>query len=215
VYLAPNGVDCRRFAPKPQRRAREQLGLPVDRPIIAFVGHFSGRKGPDRVLRAVERSRHEPGAIFLGDGKVRPSGPSVMHAGPVPHSEVSLYLSASDLFVLPTLAEGSCNSILEALACGLPVVSSDIAAVREDVGDQPPVFLCDPRDVDQLAARIDAVLDLDRATRTDLGRSARLTAEARDLRGRAAGVLDWLGEVQTIFREQLGYARLVEPRRLA
>lgn len=196
LFLAPNGVDCRRFEPHPRHLARERLGLTVDRPIIAFVGHFSDRKGPDRVLRAAEQSQHQPMTIFLGDGALRPSGPSVLHAGTVPHSAVPLYLSASDLFVLPTLAEGSCNAILEALACGVPVVSSDIASVREDIGDQPPVFLCDPRDVDGLTAQIDAVLNLDRAAAVELGVSARLAAEARDLRLRAARIYDWLGEVR-------------------
>lgn len=192
MFLAPNGVDCRRFAPQPRRLARERLGLPVDRPIISFVGHFNDRKGPDRVLRAAEHSRHEPMVILLGDGAVRPTGPRVLFAGTVPHSAVPLYLSASDLFVLPTLAEGSCNSILEALACSVPVVSSDIASIREDVGEQPPIFLCDPRDVDALTSRIDAVLDLDRAVANELGALARQTAEARDLRLRAARILDWL-----------------------
>jgi teichuronic acid biosynthesis glycosyltransferase TuaC len=193
LLLAPNGVDCRRFAPHPRRLVRERLGFPLDRPIISFVGHFNDRKGPDRVLKAAELSRHAPLTIFLGHGTVRPSGPGVLHVGAVPHSTVALYLSASDLFVLPTLAEGSCNSILEALACGIPVVSSDIASVREDIGAHPPVFLCDPLDVDALTAQIDAVLDLDRASAVELGISARLIAEARDLRLRAVRIHDWLG----------------------
>jgi teichuronic acid biosynthesis glycosyltransferase TuaC len=197
LFLAPNGVDCRRFAPQPRSLLRERLGLPLDRPIISFVGHFNNRKGPDRVLRAAAQSRHAPMTVFLGDGPVRPTGPGVLHAGPVPHSMVPLYLSASDVFVLPTLAEGSCNAILEALACGVPVVSSDIAAVREDVGRQPPVFLCDPLDVDALTSLIDAVLDLGPTEAAALGASARRAAEARDLRFRAARILDWLKRVHS------------------
>jgi teichuronic acid biosynthesis glycosyltransferase TuaC len=200
LLLAPNAVDSGKFLPPPREAARDRLGWPVDRPIVAFVGHFNDRKGPDRVLEAMRISRHEPLGIFLGSGPLRPVGPGVLHAGPVPHADVPLYLGASDVFVLPTLAEGSCNSILEALACGLPVISSDIPAIRDDVGDRPPVFLVDPRDVHELAARIDAVIDLESDSSAALRASARRMAEARDLRARAGLILDWLDPIRDALR---------------
>jgi glycosyltransferase involved in cell wall biosynthesis len=106
-----------------------------------------------------------------------------------------MFLNASDVFILPTLAEGSCNAILEALACGIPVVSSDIPAIRDDFGREPPMFLADPRDSGALATQLDRILELPVEARASLRSSARKCAEARALTHRAASILDWLEQI--------------------
>ncbi|MCH7564039.1 MAG: glycosyltransferase, partial [Gemmatimonadetes bacterium] len=122
------------FYPRPRAEMRRKLGLPMDRPIVAFTGHFHERKGPPRLLGAI-RTRPEIGAVFLGSGPMTPKGAQVLFSGAVPHQEVPDWLGAADIFVLPTLAEGNCNAIMEAMACGLPVVASDSGEMPKVVGD--------------------------------------------------------------------------------
>jgi teichuronic acid biosynthesis glycosyltransferase TuaC len=196
ILVLPNSVDCSRFRPMGKRAAREALKLPSDRPIVSFVGHFSERKGVDRVMRALKRTTTNPQAIFLGTGRFKPTGDNVLHAGPVPHADVPTFLAASDLFLLPTLAEGSCNSVLEALACGLPVVTSSIPAIYEDVGCKPPLFLVDPLDVSAIAGRVDEVLTSSNELRAKLASDARRIAESRSLRARSEALYSWLSAIK-------------------
>jgi len=157
VRVIPNGVDEGIFHPRDRARAREQLRLPLDRPILIFTGQFIERKGPLRVLEAIQ-SRPEIGAVFLGYGPQVPRGPQVVFQGPVPHDQVPLWLSAADLFVLPTLNEGFSNAILEALACGLPVVSSDLP-FNHSFLDEQVAILVDPRDIKALETAVAALVD--------------------------------------------------------
>lgn len=192
ILLAPNAVDCYHFRPLDRAAARARLGWPSDRPIVAFVGQFSERKGVNRALQAIRHARSAPLGVFLGSGPNRPRGASVLHSGAVAHEEVPLYLSAADAFLLPTLAEGSCNAILEALACGLPIVSSDIPAISSDFGSTPPLYLTNPHDTDAMADRIDGILRLRDHEIARLKGAARRLAEGRSIEKRAARILDWL-----------------------
>jgi len=183
VTVMPNGVDDTRFFPRDRAAARRELGLPAERTILVFVGHLNERKGPLRVMAAI---RHQPGigAVFLGDGPQRPSGEQVLHSGAVPPEQVPLWLSAADLFVLPTADEGCCNALLEALACGLPVVTSDRPFNRAVV-DESVARLVEPDDPAALGAAI-ADLAARPALRAQLGAAALERAAAFRLTARAA-----------------------------
>ena len=67
----------------------------------------------------------------------------------VPHDELFYYLNAADFFVLPTLAEGCCNAIVEAMACGLPIVSSNLP-FNDDILDESNSIRIDPLNVGEL-----------------------------------------------------------------
>ncbi len=153
----PNGVNEQHFFPHNKKSVRQKLGLPLDRPIIISVGQFIERKGPFRVLEAI-KSRPEIGAVFLGDGPQEPNGSQVLHKGIVPHEDVPLWLSAADIFVLPTLDEGCSNAILEALFCGLPVVSSDLPFNHSILNDQVSTLVA-PLDIDALSNAIFHLID--------------------------------------------------------
>jgi glycosyltransferase involved in cell wall biosynthesis len=81
----------------------------------------------------------------LGSGPQVPKGPQVLYQGVVPHEEIPEWLNAADIFVLPTLDEGCSNAILEAIFCGLPVISSDLP-FNHGVLDAQVAVLVDPRD---------------------------------------------------------------------
>lgn len=189
VTVIPNAVDLDTFRPMGRAAMREKHGLPVDEPIVAFLGHFIDRKGPLRVLEALSKV---PGArgVFLGEGEQVPRGPEVLHAGRVPHAEVPEWLSAADVFVLPTRAEGSPNAVLEAMACGLPVVASSIPAVREVV-DPAQGLLVGPDDVESMARAIGRLLE-DDVLRTTMAESALARARGNSIARRAERIRDWL-----------------------
>lgn len=192
ILVLPNATDTQLFRPGSRAAARKTLGLPADRPIVAFTGHFIERKGPLRLLAALA-DVPEAAAVFLGSGPERPTGAQVLRAAPVPHEDLPIWLQAADLFALPTLAEGCPNAVVEAMACGLPIVSSDIPAVREIVGDGP-ALLVDPRSANALAGAIRTVLG-EPGRRERMGRAAVERGSRLSIGQRAARILSWMVEL--------------------
>ena len=191
IGVFPNAAASR-FHPRPRTEMREKLGLPLDRPIVAFVGHFDRNKGSQRVMEAI-RDRPEIAAFFLGSGDLTPTGPQVLYAGLVPHAQIPEWLSAADVFVQPVFIEASSNSMKEAMACGLPIVSSDIATNREFL-DESMAALVDPSDIRQIR---DAIADLidDPGKRDSMGRSALEASDQFRSVDRARKMLRWFDQI--------------------
>jgi glycosyltransferase involved in cell wall biosynthesis len=140
------GLDRDRFRPFEHTQLRSQLGrelgftLPDNAPLLACVGALIERKGQGIAIAAL---RDIPGArlVLVGkgedEGRLRALAASegvadrVFFAGSVDHDVMPLILSAADVMVLPTVAEGLANAWVEALACGTPVVTSDVGGARE------------------------------------------------------------------------------------
>ena len=164
-----NGFDSQQFYQMDRQTARRELGFPQEAFIVAFTGHYIRRKG---VLVLAEALKILPGiySVFIGKGPLEPDCPNILHTGTVPHDQVRLYLNAADIFVLPTLHEGCCNALIEAMACGLPVVSSD-RAFNDDILDES----CSLRVCPEQAAEIAAAIKL---LQTDAGLRARLSEGA-------------------------------------
>lgn len=127
VTVLPNGVDADQFAPvEPVRKAalRTALGLPSDGTLALFVGRLVPKKGFHLLLSAA--SDRYTLVIVGGD---RPGGLApdqrVVFLGALPPDQVRLAYQACDLFVLPSEAEGFPLTVQEAMASGLPVVTSD------------------------------------------------------------------------------------------
>nr|WP_063770608.1 glycosyltransferase [Streptacidiphilus carbonis] len=142
---APNGVDLDRFDPArlpSQPRAREVLGLPADAPLAVCVGRLCRQKGQDVLLRAWSAvPARIPGArlALVGDGPDRAALEAMAAALPEPDSVVFAgssedprdWYAAADLLVLPSRWEGMALVPLEAMACGCPVLLTEVAGARE------------------------------------------------------------------------------------
>ncbi|MFH0911242.1 MAG: glycosyltransferase family 4 protein [Planctomycetota bacterium] len=189
VRVQPNAADTTLFYPRNRAGMRRRHGLPPHRPLIAFTGHFNENKGPLRVLEAI-RSIPKAAGVFLGEGRDRPQGERVLFAGKVPYREMPEWLSAADLFVLPALREASSNAVAEALACGLPVVTSDLPTLRAMATERNARFV-DPLDIPALAVAIDRILR-EPLLRAGMSSAALEHARSYTLDHRAGQILAWL-----------------------
>ena len=195
IVVLPNCVDTNLFRKKDASLLKKQLGIKDNDFVIAFVGGFIPRKGPDRVADAIKLI-NDPSikSIFIG----RPfpgypyvfDCPGIVFKGVVDHDDIPDYLSCSDVFVLPTQKEGCCNAIVEALAMGLPVISSD-GPFNDDILDERNSIRVNPDNVREIAnaiVKLRANDDLrDSMSKTSLSRNDRYSVY-----GRANRVLEFI-----------------------
>ncbi|MEW6752656.1 MAG: glycosyltransferase [Candidatus Latescibacterota bacterium] len=162
VHVVGNGVDGR-FHPADRRQARASLGLPSDRFIALFVGLLVPVKGLHCLFEALEVCAGDGWlCVLVGDGTLRPElerqaregglADRVLFAGRRPSDEVPLWMNAADVLVLPSLSEGRPNVVLEARACGLPVVATRVGGTPELVRHGETGLLVEPEDPAALAA---------------------------------------------------------------
>ncbi len=187
----PNAVNAELFKKLEKMQCREQLNLPQDVFIIAFVGWFIERKGPQRVAEAIKRIQGKPVySLFIGKGEQEPHCDNILFKGALPHDKVPLYLNAADVFVLPTLHEGCCNAVVEAMACGLPVVSSNLP-FNWDVLDDTNSIMIDPNNIDEIASAICMLRD-NHDLLLCLSEGALKKAEHLTLKSRSEGILAFI-----------------------
>jgi len=211
IHVIHNGADLARFPPDLRRRLRDpmrrQLGLESDEVMLLFVGHDFRRKGLHALIRALPHIA-EGGTRFrlvvVGRGNrsgcdriarrlgVEGAIQYVGAADPIP------YYAAADIFCFPSYYDPCANVVLEALAAGLPVVTSIHNGSGEIIVQGREGFVVDPDETSRMAACIGAFFDRDR--REDASRAARALAESRP--------------IERSFREMIGVYALVQGRGL-
>jgi teichuronic acid biosynthesis glycosyltransferase TuaC len=185
VEVIPNGVDLDMYAPRDRAASRARLGLP-DRKTLLYVGNLVPGKGVEALIDGFAFLKHsaepldpegprETRLVIVGAGPLRAAleeraaargvADAVRFAGEIPHAALGDWYSAADALCLVSEREGWPNVILEALACGTPIVATRVGGIPEIVTADRIGILSgsDPREIAE-AARAALERDWDRAT---------------------------------------------------
>jgi len=164
ITVIPLGIQETIFFPRGEKSMlRRQLQLPDDGRLFLFVGNWVPVKGLTFLFEALAQVyRKFPAArlVMIGHGKLEPLlkqqtqhlriEKQIIWAGPKPHAEIPLWMSAADFLVLPSLSEGYGLVVLEALACGIPVIASHVGGIPEILLSNDLGMLVPPRDSEAL-----------------------------------------------------------------
>lgn len=158
VILPSKGVDIEKFHPVETNEKMEKVETE-----LLFVGRLHNVKGLPHLLEAfrrVEESHLEVRLTIVGKGPMEKDlkekaealsiDDSIEFLGEIDHDELPNYYRCADIFVLPSLSEGLSNVIMEAMACGLPVVATDVGGNSELIESEKGGFLVDPGDSEEL-----------------------------------------------------------------
>lgn len=187
--VIPNGIDGELFRKIDKDKARQAIGANQSDFIVAFLGAFIERKGPNRVAEAISMNKGIK-SIFIGKGNLQPECEGIIYKGPLKHEVIPTYLNAADIFILPTLAEGCCNAIIEALACGLPVISSALPFNDDILSDDYSIRI-DPNSVDEISEAI-TKLRSNSLLRESMSSKALLFASQLDINKRVDRILHFM-----------------------
>ncbi|MEM1042858.1 MAG: glycosyltransferase family 4 protein [Bacteroidota bacterium] len=182
--IVPGAVNVERFQPRPDRA----VGDVANPPVLLYHGRVDRRKGALDLLDAVALLDRPLRLVVSGIGPDVEAveqrvdalgiGGRVEIAGLAPYEDVPARYHEGDVFVSPTWMEGFSNTILEAMASGLPIVSCEVVGVVDCLADGRDALLTPPKQPGDLAAAIERILD-DHALRHRLAETA--LDEARTL----------------------------------
>jgi glycosyltransferase involved in cell wall biosynthesis len=184
VHVVPNGVDTGKFKPVEKEHARNLLKLPQDKNIVLFVGALRKIKGVDYLIEAAKDFVNTNTDLYMvgRDDGLRKNLEKRAHelkiadrirfTGPVNHEDIPLWISASDILVLPSLSEGRPNVVLEALACEVPVVATDVGGIPELMVDGETGYLVPAKNPVELSRKINKLLE-DKSQRETMGKLGR------------------------------------------
>jgi UDP-glucose:(heptosyl)LPS alpha-1,3-glucosyltransferase len=187
IEVIPNGVDLERFHPpsaEERLAARTELKLGTDERVAVFVGHEFSRKG---LSFAIQGLAHAPSVLLLvlggnddiiaeahAESERLGVGDRVLFLGPRRH--LVPYLHAADFFVFPSAYEANALVVLEALACGLPVIATPVGFAPEVVVEGVNGFLVE-RDGQAVGARMEQLATIEDAELAAWSRRARASVE--------------------------------------
>lgn len=188
----PNAYNPAKFYKIEKEECRRKLGFPHDAFIVCSVGRLCHRKGTALLSRALDSINDSNiYSIFIGsDGDEVPTCKNILYKGIAQHEVLKYYLNASDVFVLPTLAEGCSNAIIEAIGCGMPVISSDLP-FNWDVLDQTNSLLINPQEVNEIAAAI-LKIKVNSELREELERGSINKAVSLTISNRAEKIIEFI-----------------------
>jgi glycosyltransferase involved in cell wall biosynthesis len=205
VRVIPYGIDTATFRPADRASARAQLGLPAGARVILFSANYV-RNNPRKDLPTLEAAvaalaERRPDLPLLllalgerrADRSVERMGAATVWIEPytLQPAAVARYYQAADVYAHPSRADNLPLTVMEACACGTPVVAANVGGVPELVRDDETGFLVPPADPAALSARLECLLD-DESRRARLGAiAAERMRRGYDLAQMAAAYLDW------------------------
>jgi teichuronic acid biosynthesis glycosyltransferase TuaC len=202
-------LDLEEFSPVPDKiPVRKELNLPPDKTIALYAGYLTKRKGVYDLLEAIYRAQKKCPDILLvicGAGPeeaamkrlIREKGMehTVHMAGEIEPERMNKWMQASDLFVLASHTEGMPNVVMEAMACGLPVVATAVGGLPEAIGDCDGVILVPPENVDEMEKAIAKIIN-NKQLKANMQIAARKKAEENfGAKRNARLILDYLKKI--------------------
>jgi glycosyltransferase involved in cell wall biosynthesis len=181
ITTIPYGVDTESFCPRERGIAREILGIPPDAQVVLFVASPLARpeKGFALLVQALEGLAHLPDLLLLIVGNGQPPVEvkvSHLQLGYIGNKRLlSLVYSATDVFAIPSLQDNQPQTVLEALACGTPVVGFAVGGIPDMVRPGVTGLLAPPQDVVALRSAIRELLH-EPASRAALAANCRRVA---------------------------------------
>ncbi len=165
VTIVPPGIDTARFRMRDRRASRHELGLATDRRWIGSVGRLAVVKGHRYLIEALSLLPEDVSLALVGDGEERDVLAALARSEGLEarvrflghRDDTPVVYGALDIFCLPSLGEGLPRAVLEAQACGVPVVATRVGALPDAVC-RPPGELCDAGDPAALARALTLVL---------------------------------------------------------
>lgn len=189
IKVFPNGFREERFYKLDKKSARDHFNWPYDKFIVGFCGSFDDRKGILRLQEAVD-IQDDVYFACAGSGEQIPTSKKCIFKWPVKNEELVYFYNALDIFVLPTQNEGCCNAIVEAMACGCPIISSD-REFNYDILDNSNSILIDPNDVNEIKNAI-AYLKRNANKRKKMAISSLNKSKKLTLKKRAKSIIDFI-----------------------
>lgn len=178
----PTGIDLTRFHPENKQQSRQRIGI-KDKPTLGIVATMRTWKGHRYLLdswKVLHQRYPDWQLLFVGDGPQRKNLEPYVHQEGLTESVIFLgnrqdvpdCLNAMDIFALPSFGnEGVPQGIMQAMACGLPVVSTSVGAIAEAVIDGETGFIIEPKHVEQLTEKLNLLIS-DEELRLQMGNAS-------------------------------------------
>lgn len=182
IRVTPNAVDLEKFKPTNKSNVFKEMGIEHQKPVILFVGNLVPQKGLVYLLDAKKEMDTPAYLVIVGGGHLmgqlkeqvkREKISDVYFTGA--RRDVEKIMPQADIFVLPSISEGSPITILEALASGLPVVATDVGGIKEMVTPDEGLIV-PPKDIGALKEAINRILQ-DNPLRNKMAQRAQLKAK--------------------------------------
>ena len=203
--VIPNGVDTEVFRPEARQHVRSLLGLPLNEPIVLFVANgikkntFKDYMTLEEAMKLVGwRSSNKVHFIALGEeGPTEQFGNVQLHYIPrtTNQKEIAQYYQSADLYVHPTKADTFPTTVLEAMACGLPIIASNVGGIPEQIEQGVTGLLINPQDPHTLAQKINLMLE-NSSLRLNMGEAALQRVQTQfTLELQVNRYLDWYQQI--------------------
>ena len=184
IVHIPNAVDFKVFNPHIGSKKVKEKYLPSDESyLVSFIGRLVPQKGIELHIKAIQYVNNfvkNCTYLLIGEGShrkeledlvTRLNIKNVVFTGTVPYSQIPEFISASDIIVLPSVAEGVSRVLLEAMACGKPVITTKLIGTKELITDGKTGILIEEGNIQQMSEALISLLK-DKILRERIGRTA-------------------------------------------
>lgn len=164
IHVTPNAVDVEKFNPQ-NKELPHDMEMSSDKPVLLFVGNLVFQKGVKYLLDAKKLMNTPAELVVVGDGPLRQELVMKVHGDQIrdvvfvgARRDVENIMPSADVFVLPSVSEGSPITILESMASGLPVVATSVGGITEVINEKVGMVV-EPANPQEMATALDKILE--------------------------------------------------------